>query len=136
MKYLFSNHGFYSTTCDDDYVPAEGEVVFEMGYWPTEAQLVAAFPGRLAYIEQMRIDALSKEMREKRDGLMTKIYDAGTQMIRRELETAPLDPAYEAQLIAKRTELHAYARLLQAIPDQAGFPDVIAWPTQPTAELE
>lgn len=133
MKILISNFGFYSTNCDDDYIPKSDEAVFD--YWPNEEQLLEAFPGRPAYIEQMRVDALAKSMREKRDGLMNKVYDAGTQMIRRELETSPLDPAYESQLISKRAELHAYARLLQAVPEQPGFPDVITWPAEPTAEL-
>lgn len=133
MKYLFSNHGFYSTNCDDDYVAKEGEVVFD--FWPVEPDLLAAFPGRLDYMAWLEKERVALGVRNERDKKLREIYDAGTQMIRRELETLPLDPVYEAQLIAKRSELHNYARLLQAIPDQAGFPEVVEWPEPPTEEL-
>lgn len=83
----------------------------------------------------IEINRLAMLARMDRDGRMRTIYDAGTQMIRRELETIPLDPAYETKLIAKRTELHAYARLLQGVPDQPGFPVTIIWPDEPTEEL-
>lgn len=133
MKLLLSNFGFFSENCDDDYIAKEGEAVFES--WPSEAELLAAFPGRPAYIIQMERDRIAGLARTERDRQLREIYDAGTQMIRRELETHPLDPTYESQLLAKRTELHAYARLLQAIPDQAGFPETITWPAIPTEEL-
>ncbi|QHJ83118.1 MAG: hypothetical protein [Caudoviricetes sp.] len=134
MKILLSNFGFDFTNCDDDYIPKDGEAVFDS--WPSDAEMLAAFPGRPAYIALQEKLRLAVTMREKRDGLMRTVYDAGTQMVRRELETAPLDPAYEVKLINKRAELHAYARLLQAVPDQEGFPEVISWPEPPTEELE
>jgi len=84
--------------------------------------------------EQLRQRKAS--VRAERDNLLRTVYDSGTQMIRRELETEPLDPVYATKLLAKRTELHAYARLLQAVPEQAGFPDSVVWPEQPSEELE
>lgn len=134
MKILISNFGFMSGNCDDDYEPAEGEAVFDA--WPTEEQMLIAFPGRPAYIEMVRIQEVSESVRAERDNLLRTVYDSGTQMIRRELETEPLDPVYATKLLAKRTELHAYARLLQAVPEQAGFPDSVVWPEQPSEELE
>ncbi len=131
MKCCLSNYGDAVRSVDDDYVPVAGEAVFSS--WPNDEEMLIAFPGRPAYLERLRVEALSLDMRTKRNGLMSSVYDAGTQMIRRELETLPLDTAYEAQLITKRAELHAYARLLQAVPEQTGFPDVITWPEQPTA---
>lgn len=133
MKLLISNFGFSTKNCDDDYVAQDGEAVFES--WPTEDELLAAFPGRAEYIIQMERDRLAGLARVERDRQLREIYDAGTQMIRRELETHPLDPTYESQLLAKRTDLHAYARLLQAIPDQVGFPETVIWPEIPTGEL-
>lgn len=133
MKLCISDFGFFSKGVEDDYIPLEGEALFDG--WPSEQVLLETFPGRPAKIAQMEKDRLSGLAREKRDGLLRNIYDAGTQMIRREMETIPLDPAYESKLINKRAELHAYARLLQAVPDQAGFPETITWPAIPAEEL-
>jgi hypothetical protein len=134
VKICIWDLGFQARWVEDDYVPVEGEKVFDD--FLTEEGLVAAFPGRAERIADMEVQRIASIARADRDARMRNIYDAGTQMIRRELETLPLDPVYEAKLIAKRDELHAYARLLQAVPDQTGFPDVIAWPTPPTEELE
>lgn len=133
MKLCLNDFGFFTRNVEDNYIPLEGEAVFDS--WPTEDELLAAFPGRPGRIESMRVDLLAAEVRAKRDKLMTSIYDAGTQMIRRELETPPLDQDYEARLIEKRGKFHAYARLLQQVPDQEGFPDVVTWPEPPSAEL-
>lgn len=133
MKLCLSDFGFFTRNVDDEYVPVEGEAVFDS--WPSDEAMLLAFPGRPGKVEQMRIDALSVDMRDARDKLMSRVYDAGTQIIRRELETLPIDSAYEAKLIAKRSDLHSYARLLQKVPEQEGFPDIINWPEAPTMEL-
>lgn len=133
MKLCVSNFGYYTRNVDDDYVPADGEALFDA--WPSEAELLIAFPGRPAYQQQMADELLATEMRAERDRLMRVNYDAGTQMVRRELEMTS-DPAYTAQLVTKRTELHLYAIALQGVPEQEGFPHEIEWPVVPSEELE
>lgn len=133
MKLCISNFGYYTRGVEDDYIPIDGEVLFDA--WPSEAELIAAFPGRLEYQEQLATQQLALEMRAERDRLMRVNYDAGTQMVRRELEMTN-DPSYTAQLIDKRTELHLYAIALQGVPEQTGFPHTITWPTVPSETLE
>lgn len=134
MSWCYSSMGDGARWVDEGYVPLPTEYLFD--HFPaTEEELRAAFPERGPIKDAEAKAALAKTAREERDRQLREIYDAGAQMIRRELETEPVDPAYELALIAKRSELHAYARLLQAIPDQATFPEVITWPAIPTAEL-
>lgn len=133
MKICIWDLGFQARWVEDDYIPVDGEKVFDD--FLSEEGLVAAFPGRAERIAKMEVQRVASIVRAERDSRMRNIYDAGTQMIRRELETLPLDPIYEARLIAKRDELHAYARLLQIVPDQPGFPHAITWPDPPSEEL-
>jgi len=133
MSYVFYNLGNSMVAAYDGQVAEEGQVIF--GYCPSEDELDAAFPGRAEDRHEKHLALLASDARSSRDALLV-VYDKGIQMVRRELETSPLDPAYEAKLIAKRSELHSYARLLQAIPEQSGFPEEIEWPEIPTEELE
>lgn len=135
MFFVFTDNGFRCDLIDQPtYEPKEGEVVSE-GRWLTEAELLIAFPGRAAAIEAQRIFVIGQEVRKERNDRMRLIYDAGTQMVRRELESTS-DAVHTAKLNLKLDELHSYARLLQAIPEQPGFPDVVTWPIPPTDELE
>lgn len=134
MSWCYSSLGDGARYVEDDYIAQDGEYVMDH-YPPTEAELRAAFPDRGPIKDAQEKARLASIARTERDRQLREVYDAGTQMIRRELETDPVDPLYEAKLISKRADLHAYARLLQAIPSQAGFPEVIVWPEIPTDEL-
>lgn len=134
MSWCYVNLGDGVRYVDDGYVTLEGE--FLMDHYPaTEAELRAAFPERGPIKDAQEKVRLAGVARDERDRQLRDIYDAGTQMIRRELETDPIDPVYEAKLITKRSELHAYAKLLLAIPEQSAFPETIVWPEIPTEEL-
>lgn len=76
--------------------------------------------------EQLAIDA-----RQLRESLLRSTYDPGIMMALRALRMAstPEETAYAEGKIA---ELDAYAELLLAIPNQAGFPQTITWPAAPT----
>lgn len=76
----------------------------------------------------------AESIRAERDRRLSGFYDPAMQMLRREIEMST-DDAYMAKLIAKRTELHIYAKELQRIPDQEGFPGNVIWPDQPSADL-
>lgn len=77
----------------------------------------------------------AESVRAERDRKLSGFYDPAMQILRRELEMST-DETYTAKLILKRTELHLYAKKLQQIPDQNGFPGNVVWPEQPSAELE
>jgi len=62
------------------------------------------------------------------------VYDAGTQMVRREIDMTS-DDTYAGKLKEKLLELHQYAINLQAIPSQEGFPIQIMWPDQPSESI-
>lgn len=135
MTWCYSSMGDGARYVEPDYVAGPGEYI--MDHYPaTEEELRAAFPERGPIKDAEEKARLASLARAERDRQLREIYDSGTQMIRRELETDPVDPLYEAKLISKRAELHAYARLLQAVPGQTGFPETITWPAIPTDELE
>lgn len=134
MSYCYSGLGYNMRLTEDNYIPQDGEVLFDH-YPVSEEELRTAFPGRQAAQEAEELLRLSNEARSERDRQLREVYDRGTQMVRRELEMTS-DPSYITLLTAKQTELHEYARLLQGIPEQSGFPVTIVWPTIPTETLE
>lgn len=77
------------------------------------------------------IELLSVAARKQRDYLLNNIYDKGVMMALRALRIAKTDQE-KAYANAKITELDAYAELLIATPQQAGFPKAINWPVAPT----
>lgn len=69
--------------------------------------------------------------RQQRDGFLRSIYDPGIMMAQRavRIATTPEEISYAE---GKIVELDLYAEALLGIPDQAGFPQTIIWPTAPT----
>lgn len=130
MKWKFENLGDSSSQVDDDYIAMPGEVLSDK--WTNdEADLRSMFPGRQEEKDRELSGFLVESARAKRNSLLRDIYDPGIQMVRRELETDPLSNERKIILIEKRTALHDYARLLQSVPDQSGFPQEIIWPQTP-----
>ena len=74
---------------------------------------------------------LAAQARSERERQLRSIYDPGIMMALRALRmsSTPEDADYAE---GKIEELDAYAEALIAIPDQAGFPQTIVWPTAPT----
>lgn len=135
MKWCYSSLGDGARPVDDDYIPAEGEAIIDR-FPATEAELRNMFPDRGPTKDAEEKARKALAARAERDRQLRDVYDSGTQMIRRELEMGSQDHESEAKLISKRTELHVYARLLQAIPDQSGFPEDINWPVIPSGNIE
>jgi hypothetical protein len=76
-------------------------------------------------------EQLAQQARVARDGLLRDVYDPGINMALRALRMAS-SPEEEAYAQGKVQELDAYAVALEGVPEQAGFPQTIIWPTQPT----
>lgn len=131
-KCLYSNLGFSMWWVDDDYVLQDGEVFFDH-YPATEEELLIAFPGRAAYIEEQRLLQLSTAHRKERDRQLVEVFDTGTAMVQSAIRLS-LYPL--AVLQAKQEELDLYAQALRGIPQQPGFPDEVTWPAIPTKELD
>lgn len=74
---------------------------------------------------------LAYNARQQRDLLFRTVADPGTLMAQRAIRMAtnPDDLAYAQDKLA---EIDAYAVALQGVPEQAGFPLTIEWPTAPT----
>lgn len=76
---------------------------------------------------------IANDARIKRDTLLSIVYDRGVFMVQRAIRnTDPTNTTQISYLNGKLVELDDYAKLLQDVPDQAGFPMTIAWPEQPT----
>lgn len=76
------------------------------------------------------IEAISSAERSRRDSILRNIYDPGIIMAQRALRTATTQKDLDyAEL--KISELDSFARLLQDIPTQEGFPLNIEWPQTP-----
>lgn len=125
---------FYFTNPADGQVYAYDEEQLDMGYGadmiPLVGDALEAFLHPPPTTEQLAFTA-----RIERDRQLSKVYDPGIQMVRRELEMTS-DSAYTAKLITKRNQLNQYAKDLQEVPEQSGFPQTITWPEAPTKDLE
>ena len=76
----------------------------------------------------------SGKVRSERDKLLREFYDVGMSMLNRLLRSAAASE--KPAINAKIAELDSYALALQEVPEQAGFPFDITWPTQPSATLQ
>lgn len=76
-------------------------------------------------------EELAANVRRSRDGLLRSVYDPGILMAQRAFRLASTDTE-RAYANGKIAELDAYAEALSEVPEQAGFPSVIVWPTIPT----
>lgn len=74
---------------------------------------------------------LAANARQQRDVLFRTVADPGTLMAQRALRLATI-PADITYAQGKLAEIDAYAMALQGVPEQAGFPVTIDWPTAPT----
>lgn len=74
---------------------------------------------------------LAASARMQRDAILRAVYDPGILMAQRAFRLASSAPD-KAYANGKIIELDNYAEALTAIPDQAGFPRTIIWPTAPT----
>lgn len=75
--------------------------------------------------------SLAASVRYQRDILFSTIADPGTLMAQRAIRMATI-PADIVYAQGKLAEIDAYAMALQEVPEQAGFPVTIDWPTAPT----
>lgn len=69
--------------------------------------------------------------RGQRDQLLRSVYDPGINMALRALRMAST-PEEQSYAEGKVIELDNYAQTLEDVPEQAGFPQTIDWPTDPT----
>lgn len=76
-------------------------------------------------------EKLAESARTEREILLRSIYDPGIMMALRALRMASTTEETD-YAEGKIEELDNYAEVLIAIPDQAGFPQTIVWPTAPT----
>lgn len=76
---------------------------------------------------------LADEARAYRATIFREFYDPEITISLRELRCAKTDNDRDAAL-KRISELDAYAKYLQKVPDQEGFPSEINWPTTPTPE--
>lgn len=129
MSLCYSNLGDSMRAVEDGYVAQEGEVLF--GWYPSEEELRAAFPGRQAAQEAAALAAMGALVRAERDRQLREIYDAGINMALRgvRMSTSPEQLAYAE---GKVSELDEFAELLTLVPEQPGFPETIVWPPIPT----
>lgn len=76
------------------------------------------------------VDATANAERARRDSILRNVYDPAIIMAQRALRIASTqkDRDYAEQKIS---ELDSFARLLQDIPTQEGFPLNIEWPQTP-----
>ncbi|WLD64695.1 tail fiber assembly protein [Pseudomonas sp. OVF7] len=125
MKLLISNNGFYSTNCDENYVPNNDEAVFES--WPSDDEMLLAFPNRNEYIAQMKKEELSLAATAESDRRL------GVAAIR----IAPLQDAVDLKKpdanIALLAKWKQYRIDVGAISEQKGFPTEIVWPVEPNS---
>ena len=77
---------------------------------------------------------LAASVRAQRDMLLERVYDRGVSMVKRALRMETEEKTISS-LNEKLAELDKYAKDLQNIPEQNGFPQDVKWPTQPEAEL-
>ena len=77
-------------------------------------------------------EQLAALVRLQRDALLREVYDPAVAMLQR---FSRIDPDKSEQYAAKLAEFDAWAVALQAIPEQEGFPQNVAWPEQPNKEL-
>lgn len=124
----------YFTNPADGAVYAYDEDQVAMGYGSDMIPLVG--DALEAYLHPPPTpEQLALIARSERDRQLKEIYDPGIQMIRRELEMTS-DPDLNGLLISKRNQVNQYAKDLQDLPEQSGFPQVIVWPEIPTKDLE
>lgn len=101
--------------------------------WKVEdGKLVEYTPPEAPKIDESKF--LAASVRAQRDMLLDRVYDRGVSMIKRALRMETEDKIITS-LNEKLAELDKYAKDLQNIPEQKGFPQDVIWPTQPEAEL-
>jgi len=101
--------------------------------WKVEdGKLVEYTPPEAPKIDESKF--LAASVRAQRDMLLDRVYDRGVSMIKRALRMETEEKTISS-LNEKLAELDKYAKDLQNIPEQKGFPQDVKWPTQPEAEL-
>lgn len=105
-------------------IKSEGAVVGD-SYNPKSGKFTKPQPPK-PDLEKIKVEA-----RARRDHLMSINYDRGTQELRRDIDLCG-DPDTLETLREKLMSLHSYAKSLQDIPDQKGFPLNIDWPNEPS----
>ena len=98
--------------------------------WPQG--MTEATDAQIASAKAPTPDQLATSARSQRDALLSDVYDKGVLMIQRAIR---LNGDADGSLAAKLHALDEYAVALQNVPEQAGFPQTITWPTAPTETL-
>lgn len=136
--YSAATGGFYESGLHDQ-MPADAQQISEELYRqvmtdrPADKIIVAGPSGlpELSDPPAPTVDQLAAVARAQRDTLLRTVYDPAVAMLQR---AARLDPDNAEQYAAKLAEFDAWAVALQAVPEQAGFPQNIDWPQQPSTE--
>ncbi|MBC3492728.1 phage tail assembly chaperone [Pseudomonas taiwanensis] len=141
MKFYFSKEAqglYHGSLFGDENLPADAKEisgeVYEVLKNGREGMVIDwdDLPPKLIPAPPPPTDILAAAARATRDSLLSSVYDRQILLALRELRmTAPENVERVQQINSRVAELDAYAKALQDVPAQEGFPESIAWPQEP-----